>query len=206
MIRPSVLAAWRAFNEPLEGICSWMYLDTEGFVTTGMGNLIDPISLALPLPWRRADGSLADQDEVEAEWNQIKCAKQLAQQGAQAAKAYCLLHLDDAGIDGVIQASLAADVPILMQHAAFADFPNWPADAQLGLLSMAWAMGPGFGYMYPRFSQAVSQHDWNSASLECAMQDNPPPVRRNNATALAFKLAAAPGLDPAVLQSPVPPV
>ena len=30
--------AWRRFNEPLEGLTSWMYLDIKGFVTTGMAS------------------------------------------------------------------------------------------------------------------------------------------------------------------------
>ena len=51
--------AWRRFNEPLEGLTSWMYLDIKGFVTTGMGNLIDPVPAALALTWHDADGMRA---------------------------------------------------------------------------------------------------------------------------------------------------
>lgn len=34
----AVRKAWRPFNEPLEGLTSWMYFDIKGLVTTGMGN------------------------------------------------------------------------------------------------------------------------------------------------------------------------
>jgi hypothetical protein len=49
-MQASVRAAWCDFNRSLEGWVSWMYLDVEGLVTTGMGNLIDPVEAAFPLP------------------------------------------------------------------------------------------------------------------------------------------------------------
>lgn len=39
---PSVTSFFRVFNEPLEGVVAYMYLDIKGLVTVGVGNLIDP--------------------------------------------------------------------------------------------------------------------------------------------------------------------
>ena len=36
-----VRESWMRFNEPLEGIVNFMYLDVKGWVSTGMGNKID---------------------------------------------------------------------------------------------------------------------------------------------------------------------
>lgn len=36
-----VRQSWMRFNEPLEGIVNFMYLDVKGWVSTGMGNKID---------------------------------------------------------------------------------------------------------------------------------------------------------------------
>ena len=47
----SVKQGFRAFTLPLEGEIAWMYLDTLGLVTVGLGNLIDPVELALELPF-----------------------------------------------------------------------------------------------------------------------------------------------------------
>ena len=39
-----------AFSEPMEGIVYWMYADTLGLVTIGLGNLIDSKEAARHLP------------------------------------------------------------------------------------------------------------------------------------------------------------
>lgn len=204
-MQPAVSAAWRAFNAPLEGVIHWMYLDVLGLVTTGMGNLIDPVELALPLPWTR-DGAAVDQEAIRAEWTAIKQNAGLAQAGATAAGRVATLRLDDGAIDQLIEAKLADNERTLTGTAAFADFEEWPADAQLGLLSMAWAMGPSFAPGYPRFCAACQARDFAAAAGECAMNDagNPGLTRRNAANKLAFQLAAT-ATDPAVLRSPVPP-
>lgn len=206
-IRASVRAAFVPWSEPFEGRVNHMYLDTLGLVTTAMGNLIDPVNSALKLPWLRADNSIALGGEIIAEWQAIKGNTALAKQGANAAATYCKLHLSSAGIDLLIQSKLDDDVTLLMTQSAFQDFADWPADAQLGLLSMAWAMGPSFSGDYPMFCAAVSKDDWKTAAAECEMQDAGGGIdRRNEATKLAFTLAInvqLGGIDPNVLQSPV---
>jgi len=199
--------AWRRFNEPLEGLTSWMYLDIKGFVTTGMGNLIDPVPAALALTWHDADGMRASPAEVEAEWTSIKTNVALAHEGAQAARAVATLHLEDADIDGLILAKLDRDETVLKAFAGFAQFDTWPADAQLGLLSMGWALGPGFGRKFPHFAQAIAAGDFTTAAGDCAISavGNPSVVRRNAANRQAF-LFAANASDPTVLRSRVPPV
>jgi hypothetical protein len=47
---PSVQAAFVPISSKLEGYLPWMYLDILGWVTTGMGNKVDPVSQALSLP------------------------------------------------------------------------------------------------------------------------------------------------------------
>lgn len=203
----SVRNAWRGFNEPLEGLITWMYLDIKGLVTTGMGNLIDPVDTALPLPWRDADNEPASLDAIIAEWNRIKLDHILASQGAQAAKAVVTLHLADPDINSLILDKLDRNEAILKANPAFADFDVWPADAQLGLLSMAWAMGPGFGPHFPHFSQACAAHDFATAAADCEMNAsaNPGLVRRNAANRQAFRFAAT-APDRAVLRSRIPPL
>jgi GH24 family phage-related lysozyme (muramidase) len=205
----SVRAAWRRFNESLEGLIPWMYLDVKGLVTTGMGNLIDPVATATPLPWLDEAGNPASTDAIAAEWTTIKTATALARQGAQAAKAMATLHLDDPAIDSLILNKLSQNEKILVAYRPFADFPNWPADAQLGLLSMAWAMGSGFGPGFPRFAQACSAGDFATAAADCQMNaaGNPGLVRRNTANQQAFTFAAnaIAQASPEILQSAVPP-
>ena len=42
-----VRAAFLSFTTRLEGRVPYMYLDIKGLVTIGVGNLIDPVDLAL---------------------------------------------------------------------------------------------------------------------------------------------------------------
>jgi hypothetical protein len=53
--------------------------------------------------------------------------------------------------------------------ARFSKWEEFPADAQLGMLSMSWAMGPNFHY--PAFASAVIAGDWETAREECYMPD-----------------------------------
>jgi GH24 family phage-related lysozyme (muramidase) len=206
-MQPVVRRAWRAFNEPLEGLVTWMYLDVKGLVTTGMGNLIDPLATALDLRWFHADGSLASAAEVRAEWTAMKDNVALAHQGAHAAHALARLHLQDADINALILGRLDRDEAILKANTAFAAFEDWPADAQLGLLSMAWAMGPGFGRGFPHFAQACAARDFTTAAADCqmAVTGNPGLIRRNAANRQAFLFAGS-ATDPTTLRSPVPPL
>jgi len=207
----AVFNAWRPFNEPLEGCVNWMYLDTHNppLVTTGMGNMIDSISMALSLPWRwSGSGALAKPAAITAEWNKVKADTKLSQQGAKAASYVTQLRLSQTALDKLITTRLLANADTLKDNPAFARFEAWPADAQLGLLSMAWAMGPSFASGFPKFSAACKSLDFTTAAAECQMNGSPPPARRNAATKLAFTLAAdvvADDGDPALLHSPVPP-
>lgn len=208
-MHPSVRSAWRAWNKPFEAIVSWMYLDTHQppLVTTGEGNLIDPISLALALPWMIGDaGRYATQDEISEEWHAVKANTELSHEGAAAAERVTKLRLSAAAIDTLIYQRLDADEATLKRYPSFAAFDAWPADAQLGLLSMAWAMGPSFGPHWPVFSVACAKQDWIDAARDAQMRGSPAPVRRNGATSMAFLYAAQSVLthqDPSILLSPL---
>jgi hypothetical protein len=206
-MQSAVRGVWRRFNEPLEGLTDWMYLDIKGLVTTGMGNLIDPVEVAMCLTWHAADSAIATPDAVRQEWSRIKNDLALAHLGAQAARRIATLHLSDTDIDALILDKLDHDEAILKANPAFADFDDWPADAQLGLLSMGWAMGPGFGPRFPHFSTACAAGDFATAAQDCAISTagNPGVARRNAANRQAF-LFAATAQDTDALRSRVPPL
>ena len=93
---------------------------------------------------------------------------------------------------------------VLKGRAPFADFDNFPADAQLGLLSMSWGMGSMFNF--PKFQGFVEAGDWNSAAAECRFQpDTGTITTRNDRDQQLFGNAAAvidQGLDPDALVCP----
>jgi GH24 family phage-related lysozyme (muramidase) len=179
-----------------------MYLDKKGLVTVGIGNLIDPIRLAVSLPFLHSDGSLATKDEITFEWRKMKLNKHLAFQGATAAGKIASLHLSSNSISELVFTVLRKNDKQLIE--ALPAFRNWPADAQLAIHSMAWAMGTGFLAEFPKFIRACLIGDWTKAASECAMRtaNNAGLIPRNHANRkllLAADLVCKNGLDYATL-------
>lgn len=220
-MRQSVRDNWTAFNEPLEARLHFMYLDVKGLVTTGLGNLIDATGppplrpptdsersashqLARQLQWQSADGSLASPDQVDAEWDQIKARVDQARFGGGTFEQFATLFLTDDEIDRIVFDKLDQMESVLKGRSPFADFDDFPADAQLGLLSMSWGMGPMFNF--PKFQGFVAAGDWRSAATECRFQPDTGTITiRNDRDQQLFNNAADvldKGLDPDALVWP----
>jgi hypothetical protein len=164
--RASVVDSFVPWSAPFEGVLPFMYTDAKGLVTSGMGNLVDPKSLALGLPWKKADGSLASQAEISAEWDRIKAAYPAIQSNGSGKIA--TLHLDKSEVAALVRAKLRLNDAYLAAHLP--GFASAPADAQLAAHSMAWAMGPGFAASWTNFRGAFGGGDFKTAASESHMQ------------------------------------
>ena len=201
----SVTDIFPTFSKRFEGYVTWMYLDIKGLVTVGIGNLIDPEASALGLPFVDLNGVKASAAQISAEWRKLKGMPELAQKGHKACKAITTLRLQDPDIDTLVRQRLAANEVGLVK--TFPEFQAWPADAQLGVLSMAWAMGSGFPAKWPRFKAACLAHNWLEAAADCRMKEagNPGIVPRNDANQQLFRNAhevTKQGLEPSRLFYP----
>ncbi|MGV9820541.1 hypothetical protein [Nocardia xishanensis] len=226
-MKAAVRRVWLAFNVPLEGRVPWMYLDSEGFVSTGVGNKLDDTARvrAAPtpaeraasliatrrLPWRRPDGSAATGVEINAAWDAVKSRMDLVAGGNRAFADVTALRLTDEDIDRTVFARLDELETLLrgrmVRHRSgsvvmpFAAFDSWPADAQLAALSMCWAMGPRFSF--PAFQDAAFARDWLRCAAACRV--NPEigtVIRRNDRDQELFRNAfrvEEENLDPEVL-------
>lgn len=164
-MRESVLENFISFTEPHEGFVPKPYIDVKGYVTTGYGNLIgttpsNPLdgqitSEGLSLPWRRdSDNSLASRAEILEAFDAVKNSG-MAQSGGGNQRHLTRIHLDESDIRSLVRRKLEQMEVTLRQF--FPGYDSWPADAQLGLLSMSWAMGPAFARKYPKFTRAANQ-------------------------------------------------
>ncbi len=197
---PSVQSIFRSFNTAFEGVVPYMYLDIKGLVTVGVGNLIDPVELAQALPFQFKNkpgtagppGSGATADQIATEWQSLKHHPNLANDGSPACTSLTQLELSDEAIDSLILDRLTSNEAILKRQQWFRSFETWPADAQLGLLSMAWAMGPAGPGEFARFRVACERLDFGAAAAECQMAatGNPGLVPRNRANVTLFSNAA----------------
>jgi GH24 family phage-related lysozyme (muramidase) len=193
-MRKVVADSFLDWNIPFEGLTTWMYLDIKGLVTTGVGNLIDPVSAAVALPWRRAGGALASDQEKRDGWALVKARQDLKSYGGSAFRAACPLYLDRSAVDALVRVRLFANDALLRQR--FPGFDAWPADAQLAAHSMAWGMGAGGFTGFPRFSAAAQAQDWVTCAKECRMQPDVGGLKRRNDANQALFLAAATAADP----------
>jgi hypothetical protein len=219
----SVSQQFQAFSTPLEGQVLWMYADILGKVTIGMGNLIDSEAAALELPalgvpYYHKEGKAVTDDHIRTDWHKVKDNPALAGHWPQA-EPVTELRITEDGVRVLVATKLAQFERYLIEHVAeFASFDGWPADAQLGLLSMAWAMGPAFadGGRWPNFRAACAgqfpgadanpSQRWLDAAANCRMS-NDWLTKRNAVNRGLFRnaawSAADPPDDPSVLFLPI---
>lgn len=204
-MRPAVLAAFHDFSRPLEGRVPFMYLDNadpEGLVTVGVGNLIDPISEAVRLPFVHADGRRASTADIVADWQRVKARQDLKRYGGMVFRNVARLRLQEHAIDRLVNTKLSSFDAQLAQ--LFPDWDTWCCDTQLALLSWAWAVGAGA--KYPRMIAHLRARDFAAAATECTI--NPQRgtiVTRNLHNRVLLSNAAvveSEGLDPDVLYWP----
>jgi GH24 family phage-related lysozyme (muramidase) len=160
---PSVRERFFAFSVPFEGVVAHFYADVRNLVTIGVGCLADPLPMALAMPMRRADGTLATTQEIAADWNAVKGDPLCATRGHTYAAKLCRLHLEPADIEALVLRRLDDFAAHLAKR--FPAFDSWPWQVQLAVLSIAWACGPGF--RFPRMEQALLAGDFAAAAEEC---------------------------------------
>jgi GH24 family phage-related lysozyme (muramidase) len=181
---PSVQEEFIFFSAQFEGRLRVMYCDIKGLVTTGIGNLID-----LALPWLDfLTNQPASQGDVIAEWTAVKALG--GNHPLQFWPTRAKLVLNGTDVDKLVLNRLEEFEAQLKSRPCFAAFDVWPADAQLGLLSMAWAAGAEFNF--PLFEAACESGNFLMAAIQCAMDTtgNPGLVPRNTANRTLFSNAA----------------
>jgi hypothetical protein len=155
-----------------------MYLDTHEppLVTIGVGNLIDPVSEAVKLPFvlspyvgiglrPQVGQRLATPSEITAEWAKVKSRTDLVYHATEVWYSIASMFLANYSIDALVLARFDSNDAIL-SHRFRSDVPS---NCWLALHSMAWAMGPNFNF--PHFQAAWSVKDWDTCAVECHMDD-----------------------------------
>lgn len=194
-MRDCVRDAFLAFTQRYEGHTLYCYLDEEGLVSIGYGNLIDP-HIPACLDFRDLHGIPATTDQVQAEWAHIKSLQNLKELGGGAYRPHANLRATEASILALVAHERDGMWAKLLGY--FPDAEDWPADAQLGVMSMAWACGAGFPdphdpVGFPKFTAAARAREWVTCANECHIEDskNPGVTPRNVMNRKLFLAAAA---------------
>lgn len=220
IIDSSVRERWLAFNEALEGRTPFLHLDLRGFLSVGVGNLVDATAEGLTdptdderqtthdratqLPWLRSDGSPANPHEVAEECDRVKARTDLAFRGAGAFRPpVTRLHLENAEIDRLAASELERLPLLLVARPEFANVASWPADAQLALLSIAFKWGADF--RAPELEDCLATGDFAAAATVSTLNpDIGPYFLRNQRSRRLFTDAAAEPSGPPASTSPNP--
>lgn len=214
---------YHAFSAPLEGRVPGMYCDILGLITCAIGDLIDtrngvyPTALVESINWTLADGSRASVDQVRADWRLLKAdCMRFAGLHWKYALAATKCRLTDDEIDRIVKERLAINETAMRK--TFPEWDSFPADAQLAILSMCWAVGTGWPAKFGNLTRFVRDQNWELAARLDVPADphsnwagkireagNPGVVPRNLKNRFCFLNAAtvkASGSDVAVLHWP----
>lgn len=154
-MHPSVKANFVNIQKKFEGFTNWMYMDEKCLVTTGVGNLIDPLdNRTFSLDWQ-VNGRKATHAEIEQAWNTVKSHTELCKKGGGAYKNLTNLRLSNEGVKQLV--GRVADSFDKTLAKRFAGWDHWPADGQLGGLLISWAYGPNFKSGFPGFETAANK-------------------------------------------------
>lgn len=150
-----------------EGRISWMYLDSRGLVSTGIGILLDPFEkYGRSMPFY-VDGRRATDAEVKAEWDFVKSKRgpsggpQSAFLNANAFKPVTKLRVPESDIDAATMRIVKIKEGEARSYFG-ADFDRWPADVQVVLVQMAYA--GGLRARKGELLEPLSRRDWLQAS------------------------------------------
>ena len=177
-----------AHLEVFEGIVPWMYLDTRGYVTVGVGEMLATAARAQLLGFLDVNNQPATANAILADYTRVS-----ALAPAKVAAFYRATDspsLPHPQIDSLLMEHVKFfDDQLSQQFSAYASFPD---PAKLGLLDMICNLGAtGLFKGFPTFMGYVQQQDWANAASQCYR--NGPSLARNDWTKQQFLAAAAAG-------------
>ena len=192
VLTPTARAEFLALTRDLEGVCTWLYLDVRGFVTVGIGNLVDPVGLLwlAGLDWNIAGRKATDQEVWEA-WATVKAAQGFRKRGGGFFRSLTRVRATDESIDQLVGRTIDRFAAALAGF--FPEMVAWPDVAQVAVMLMAWALGPDFPHHWPKLTAACRALDFATAAAECHMNDenqNASFKRRNAAVKAHFEAAS----------------
>ena len=169
-----------------EGEVKYMYKDSKGLVTIGVGNPIDPLekhpTWAKPSNYKNKLKKSVKQNDVLTDFKTVKNVKHWTGHGDF--RAITMLRLTDKALSDLFNRKMKSlETNLKVKHAYwFGKFDLWPADAQMALLGLAWGFGAGgVATKFRKFSKACKGMDFTTAAIECHYKGKSKSARHRNA-------------------------
>ena len=157
-----------------EGSVPWMYRDTVGKVTVGVGLMLPDAKAAQALPFI-LDNRPAAPEEIAVEYARVD-----AMTMGKAAASYKIptsLELTQQTIDAKLLSVLEGFEADL--RGEFPRYDNFPDAIKMALLDMIYNLGPaGLFHGFPHLVAAVKSGNWSLAAEHCTRR-GPAPARNN---------------------------
>jgi GH24 family phage-related lysozyme (muramidase) len=191
----------------------YLYQDSIGQMTIGVGHLVEPEIKVVPLKlYRRSDQKLATVEEKKAAWQAVKkenrryTGQKDHKQHVYGAGHYeklSSLFMKDADVDVLTEDHIVEFHGYLRraftrQNGYLTEFDDMPENARLALFDMMFNMGPTrFPRPWHQFVAALKRGDWQKA----ATQSNRPQV---NAERNAYVRDLLSSVEPETTPRPIP--
>jgi GH24 family phage-related lysozyme (muramidase) len=158
-----------------EGDVSYMYEDSNGNVTVGIGNMLRDAAAAQKLAFVRRPNLTAKPPilagpataiEIKADFDNVN--KQPYGGGIKASyyKQFTKLDLPQNVIDNLLNARVQGFITTLL--ATFPDYNSYPPEACAAIFDMAYTLGIGkLTSQFITFCAAVKAKDWVTAAGQC---------------------------------------
>lgn len=151
-----------------ENKIEYMYLDTRGFVTVGVGHMMATAEDAKKIAFvKAASGSPATKKEIEDEYALIKSKPFGMSYPARKFKPFTKLKLTDATINEITNKHIASFESELKQIYGATEFNTHPENVKLALFDMIFNLGmPKLKSGYPKFNKYIKAKDYKNAATE----------------------------------------
>lgn len=149
-----------------EGCTNWLYCDSRGFPTTGIGNLVASADAAVLLPWHHLGSGLdATDEDKRAGWKTVVDAF-IKGRSATAYRSMTTLRLTAEYVYQLAATRIEREfVPGIRRLCH--DFDEWPEPAQMAIVDMAYNLGLHGLSHFVNFLGACQARDWATAAREC---------------------------------------
>jgi GH24 family phage-related lysozyme (muramidase) len=148
-----------------EGCTTWLYCDSRGFVTVGIGNLVASPEACAALPFHHMGGDAATRDEKLGAYVRIQDAFDKSH-SAEFYRGLTDLRLTQDFVRDLVAARLASDfLPGIVNLCP--GFADMPAPARHALVDMAYNLGVHGLAMFPHMLAACNAGDWEMAAHQC---------------------------------------
>ncbi|WP_199063397.1 hypothetical protein [Serratia sp. ASV30] len=145
----------------------YMYLDSNGNVTVGVGIKLPSVAAAQKMGFLKTDGKRATAAEIKAEFDRVKSVGK--GKIASAYKSSGSLTLSEAEIKSSFRAYVDNDRKSLRDR--YPSFYDFSLKIQVALHDMIYQLGVAGLGKFTNFNTAVNKKDWAKAAIESKRPD-----------------------------------